>query len=82
LQEVARKGQSLLGSTIISLRLAPGTFGEEVAGINDASQVAFQFALADQREGIALWSANIPEPGSLVFGAIGAIVVRRCRRSR
>jgi hypothetical protein len=81
LLQVAREGQSLLGSTIVSLRLAPGTFGEEVAGINDASQVAFQFGLADNREGIALWSSNIPEPSLMVFGgalvAIGALRRRR-----
>ena len=78
LLQVAREGQSLLGSTIISLRLAPGTFGEEVAGINDASQVAFQFALADNREGIALWSANIPEPGLMLIGAV--VVLAGLRR--
>jgi hypothetical protein len=77
---VARKGDPFLGSTFIDLRIAPGLFGEELGGLNNVGQVAFYFQLADQREGIAVWNANVPEPGSLAVGVIVLIGTMRRRR--
>lgn len=47
LLEIAREGDSLDGSTISSLTHVDN---------NDAGQVLYQFALADGRSGIAMWS--------------------------
>jgi hypothetical protein len=55
LLKVARKGDAILGSTITSLS----------GGLNDAPGVgvAYNFTLANFREGIALWS--LPAPGDI-----------------
>jgi hypothetical protein len=60
LQEIVRQGSPFLGSTITGIDFA-GTSVSEVLpsgmnGLNNAGEVAFEFALADGREGIALWS--------------------------
>lgn len=60
LQEIVRHGGSFLGSTITGIDFA-GTSTSEVLpsgmnGLNNAGEVAFEFQLADGREGIALWS--------------------------
>ncbi len=58
--QVVRQGDPLLGSTIAGVRFAPDTrLGRKHIGINASGQVAFQFDLADGREGVAVWS-----PGS------------------
>ena len=65
LHQVAREHDSLLGSTISSLRLAGtmqtpsgGVSQAERSGLNDLGQIAFGFTLADGREGVAIWSSN------------------------
>ncbi|MEM7576390.1 MAG: choice-of-anchor tandem repeat NxxGxxAF-containing protein [Planctomycetota bacterium] len=57
--QVAREGESFLGSTIQDLRfLADNTAGVEGNGFNDAGQIAFRFQLTDGRDGIGLYEAN------------------------
>ncbi|MEM8494447.1 MAG: choice-of-anchor tandem repeat NxxGxxAF-containing protein [Planctomycetota bacterium] len=57
--QVAREGESFLGSTIQDLRfLADNTAGDEGNGFNDAGQIAFLFQLVDGRDGIGLYDAN------------------------
>lgn len=85
--QVAREGQSMLGSTITSLLFTGGlnhveSTGDEAMGLNDASQVAFAFQLADGRKGAAVW--QIPEPRAGVMLLIGCTVqglVSRLRRA-
>jgi len=71
LLKVARQNDPFLGSTITGLALdgtsqtpSGGTPGGGVAspersGLNEAGQVAFGFALADNRRGIAIWSPSL-----------------------
>lgn len=68
--EIARSGDELLGSTIEELNFSPsnGSRGNGRSGLNNLGQVAYRFALADGRTGIAIWT--IPEPGALVLLAI------------
>jgi hypothetical protein len=86
LVKVARKGDSLLGSTITDLRVGPtlGLLGDERSGLNDHGQVAFMFLLADGRGGVAVWTP-VPEPASflllLVGYALASSLRRRTRRS-
>lgn len=60
LLEVARVGSPLLGSTISGLSLGPDgdTHGNERQWLNDEGQVVFRFRLADDREGVALWTLD------------------------
>ncbi len=66
LLQVARLGDSLLGSTITSLSFQPGRdgatphSGNSYSGLNDSGQVAYLFQLADGTHGIALWSSTTP----------------------
>ncbi|MEM6394215.1 MAG: PEP-CTERM sorting domain-containing protein [Planctomycetota bacterium] len=77
--QIAREGNSFLGSTITELSFAPGfSIQDEGSGLNDLGQVAYQFTLADGRSGIALYT--IPEPASLTLLALG--VAALTRRSR
>jgi hypothetical protein len=49
-------------------------------GLNDAGQLAFYFALADGRSGIAV-ASPIPEPSSaLLLAAVGGTLLLRRRR--
>ncbi len=63
--EVIRKGAALLGSTIVNLGFNSSvTFDDdERSGLNSLGQVAYQFQLADGRDGIALWEYVLPQPG-------------------
>jgi hypothetical protein len=58
---IARTGDPLLDSPIVDLGLRQSnrSDGDEEIGFNDAGQIAFRFALADDREGVAIWS---PDP--------------------
>jgi hypothetical protein len=68
LQQVARFGDSLLGSTITRLSLsigasraniAGGAAGDELSPLNNRGQVLFSFGLADGRAGVAVWSPDV-----------------------
>lgn len=82
LLQVARTGAPLLGSVIWQLGFRDSRAGilgsvqgisESFAELNDAGEVAFAFALADGRTGIAIWSsadlANNRPPVSSGFTA-------------
>lgn len=63
LHEVVREGDAFLGSTIAGLDLTPlnGNSGTNRSPIlNNAGEVAYQFTLADGREGIAVWQMVDP----------------------
>ncbi|MDA8563755.1 hypothetical protein N9L06_04810 [Mariniblastus sp.] len=82
LTEVARVGDSFLGSTIINLDFSGSSLnlGNERSGLNDTGQVAYRFTLADGRGGIAIASA-VPEPNSRAVGVLasGLLLMRRRR---
>src|SRR5581483_5073702 len=57
--QVVRLGDPLLTSTIARVGFAPDTtFGRTHLGINASGRIAFQFDLADGREGVAVWTAG------------------------
>jgi hypothetical protein len=66
LVQIARKGEPFLGSTITGLGFNPNTLysvgvsGHERSGFNKSgvTRVAYRFALADGREGVAVWSRS------------------------
>ena len=78
---VARKGDPFLGSTITLLGFNNSieSRSDEFSGINELSQFAYRFVLADGRSGIAIWT--VPEPASLALLALAAAVLplRRAR---
>lgn len=75
LQQVVGKGDSLAGSTVLSMNFT-GTFytlagpsssyqppDEHFSGLNNLGQLAFSFSLASGESGVALWSptaSNLP----------------------
>lgn len=72
--EIAREGDSLLGSTITSLGFKDSeTQQSQGSGFNNLGQVAYRFTLADGRSGIALWSMPIPEPASIILLGLALI---------
>jgi len=73
LMQVARVGDTLLDSTITRLSFVDSSafIGDEQSGLNEHGQIAFQFALADGREGIAVASV-VPEPSTLLLGMIAS----------
>lgn len=75
LRKVMRTGDSILGSTIINLGVqGERSFsGDERSSLNNLGQVAYQFTLADGRQGIAI-SQVVPDiPGDYNFdGAVDA----------
>ena len=79
LMEIAREGDAFLGSTIDTVTLAQGDM--LLNGFNDTgvAQIAYEFGLADAREGIALWT--IPEPTSLALLGLGGLSLLRRRRA-
>lgn len=79
--QVAREGDALLGSTITGLMFSGviNIRGDERSGLNKVGQVAYQFELADGRQGIALWT--IPEPSSLQLLPLSVVVLMFCRRA-
>ena len=80
LSKIIRDNDPFLGSTVIDFGFA-GFRPDEQSGLNDLGQVAFTFALADGRRGLAVWS--IPEPGAFGGMTIAATTaaLRRRRRS-
>lgn len=83
LVQVARKGQHLLGSMILSLNFTGGlnhvgSIGDEAAGINDVGQLAYSFSLTDGRRGIAVW--RIPEPAAAAMLLTGLAICGALRR--
>ena len=64
--EVLREGDSFLGSTVTSLGLLgfdyPSIQIEESSGFGDTGQIGFEFRLADNREGVAIWTRGNPTP--------------------
>ncbi|WP_442484138.1 DUF7453 family protein [Aeoliella sp. SH292] len=81
LLQIARVGDSLLGSTITRLQFkghGESINNQQHSGLNDLGQVAFTFDLADGRDGIAIWSppATVPEPQSLVL--VSALLLAAC----
>jgi hypothetical protein len=88
--DVARVGDSLLGSTITDLDFRGSVAGEPGALADTGiPRVAYSFTLGDGRRGVAVWSL-VPEPGSvllvgLAMVGLGGVRVRRrnsCRRFR
>ena len=70
--KVIQTGDLLFGSSIVDMRI----FSDS---LNDSGQIAFSYALADGRSGIAV--ANIPGPPALLVLGISSVagVVRRRR---
>lgn len=72
--EVIGSGDTLFGSTVTAL------FITTIESLNDAGQIAFEYALADGRTGIARADPLVipaPEPGTLpllVAGLLGAVL--------
>jgi hypothetical protein len=93
-QEVARGGQSLAGSTI-AFAMHVGFLGEPNAfpgntdlaqagmnGINDAGQVVFNAVLLDGRSGIFVWPVPEPSGGVLALAALATVWAIRVRGVR
>lgn len=80
LLKIARVGDSFLGSTFAALTFAGtdqlGVLSPNQSGLNNLGQVAFNFQLADGRDGIAMWSVPEPSTAALLLLA-GSVVVRR-----
>jgi hypothetical protein len=79
---VARYGDPLLGSTITRLSLATGASkanapagaaGREFSPLNNRGQVAYTFALADGRSGVAVWTPT----GQIPLRMSGITIVGR-----
>ena len=68
LVQLARVGDELMGSTIVSLEMSSNsTYQKNLrSGLSDSGQVAYRFALADGRQGVAVASL-VPEPSSVVL---------------
>jgi hypothetical protein len=89
LVQVARKGEPFLGSTITGLDFNPNTLysvgvsGHERSGFNKTgtTRLAYEFALADGRSGIAVWTL-VPEPTSFLPALLAAAVLLRARLRR
>lgn len=83
LKQVARKGDDLLGSVIEDLGSTTSSgfiLEEELGGLNELGQIAFQFRLADGRYGIAI-ATLVPEPSTLMLGLLASTIALRRNRS-
>jgi hypothetical protein len=83
--KIVRQNDPFLGSTVTDFDFAGNSTASHLpdgrTGLNDPGQVAFTFALADGRVGLAVWS--IPEPGAaLATGAAACLAIARRRRRR
>jgi hypothetical protein len=72
--KIIRTGDALLGSTVVSIALAPGAF-------NDLGQAAFAASLADGRQGIFV-AIPVPEPTSVLLIAGTALAAGAWWRRR
>jgi hypothetical protein len=70
LQQVARTGDSLNGSTISTVYFygtvsGTGSVSPDTSftGLNNLGQVAFAFTLADGTDGVAIWTKPVGVPG-------------------
>ena len=84
--EVARSGDEFLGSTITGLGLngSGNIVVDGSSALNDRRQIAYSFALADGRQGIAI-ATLIPEPSSralLCLVCLASLWSRRDAKSR
>ena len=80
LLEVARTGKSMLGSTVINLRLALSSYQyDSASGLNARGQVAYNFELLNGRSGIALWTVPEPAAAAVGLGTAGLGLIRRRR---
>jgi hypothetical protein len=84
--QIARKGDSLLNSTIATLQYlgSIGPDGDELGGLNNRGEIVYGFTLSDGRWGLAV-AAIVPEPalnGIFATFAIMGFAVERRRRSR
>jgi len=63
LVEIVRTGSPMLGSSVVDLGLEQSlqNDSDEEIGFNDSGQIAFRFALQDDREGIAIWTPDSSE---------------------
>lgn len=68
LVQVAREGDTFLGSTIsyIDMRHTDSYHGDEASGFNALGQISFRFELDDGRKGIAIWTP----PGLALAGDV------------
>ena len=71
--EVAQISDPFLESTIVDLGFR-GSIGGEPGSLTDTGipRIAYSFALADGRQGIAVWSL-VPEPGSFVLVGLAMV---------
>ncbi len=71
---VARTGGSFLDSIIVDANFLSGTHGinDGERGLNDHSQLAYQFTLADGRQGIAI-ATLVPEPSTLLLSLLASV---------
>jgi hypothetical protein len=82
--QVAREGDEFLGSVITRAGLYDGRgLQDEFFGLSQTgpTRLAYVFALADGRRGIAVWSL-VPEPGSIVLVGLAVIGLGACGRRR
>ncbi len=73
LKQVVREGDAFLGSTITRIGY-PGPVGRRLdmrSALNDLGQLAYQFELADGRQGIAI-ATLVPEPSTLLLGLLAS----------
>ncbi|GJM21149.1 MAG: hypothetical protein DHS20C15_10640 [Planctomycetota bacterium] len=83
ISEVIREGDSLAGSTVTGLDLSgvinSPSGARDRAGLNDAGEVAFRFALADNRSGVATTAPGAAptwvDEGCALAGTLGEPVL-------
>ena len=78
--KVIRTGDSLFGGSVSRLSMVNGgdLFGN--VDINDLGQVAFHYELVNGRQGIAVATPVVPEPGVTICALLGALLLGTPRR--
>lgn len=83
--KVIRVGDILFGGPVSRVTMLPDFIVEDFGNtdINDAGQVAFHYETNSSLQGIAVATPTVPEPGVLLSGFIGVILLaaRRARTS-